>query len=132
MKIWATRFHPRQDLKASLREFVARHEIQAGFILTAVGSLENPHLRLAGESESQLFPGRYEIVSLVGTLSVNGMHLHISLADNRGQTIGGHLVDRCAIYTTAEIVIGESENYSFHRTLDPNTGFKELDVRSKK
>lgn len=37
------------------------------------------------------FDGPYEIVSLVGTIAVNGPHIHISLSDGTGTTIGGHL-----------------------------------------
>lgn len=40
--------------------------------------------------------------------------------------IGGHLDNDCLIYTTAEIVIGESENFIFTREVNEQTGFKEL------
>ncbi|MGB3534560.1 MAG: PPC domain-containing DNA-binding protein [Microcoleaceae cyanobacterium] len=57
------------------------NNIQAGFILTAVGSLQQAVLRFAGQSESQCFFQQFEIISLGGTLSHNGIHLHIGLAD---------------------------------------------------
>lgn len=128
MKVWATRFLPGQDLKASLQAFVESHQIQAGFILTAVGSLQQATLRLAGQSQHQVFYQQFEIVSLVGTLSLHGLHLHIGLADAEGKTLGGHLVAGCEVYTTAEVVIGESEEHVFLRTSDAQTGFKELSV----
>ncbi len=59
------------------------------------------------------------------------VHLHISLAEKHGKVIGGHLAEDCIIYTTAEIVIGTSEEFSFLRTLDQTTGYKELEVRHK-
>lgn len=33
----------------------------------------------------------YEIISLVGTVSVNGSHLHLSFSDKNGDVMGGHL-----------------------------------------
>ncbi|MBQ9988085.1 MAG: DUF296 domain-containing protein, partial [Erysipelotrichales bacterium] len=73
----------------------------------------------------------YEIVSLTGTLSTEGLHLHISVSDKEGRVWGGHLSDGCVIYTTAEIVLGELEQYTFTREMDENTGYKELVVRER-
>ncbi|MGB5960692.1 MAG: PPC domain-containing DNA-binding protein [Coleofasciculaceae cyanobacterium] len=129
MNIFATRLKPNQDLKTSIVSFVEENNIQAGFILTAVGSLKKATLRFANQDSYQVFNERFEIVSLVGTLSIYGIHLHISLADKNGKTIGGHLVDGCLIYTTAEIVIGTSEYFVFMRTIDKNTGYKELEIK---
>ena len=132
MKIFAIRLKPDQDLKESLRRFVNEKTIQAGFILTAVGSLKQATLRFANQAHSQVLQEKFEIVSLVGTLSINGIHLHISLADKNGQTIGGHVVEGCIIYTTAEIVIGTSEDFVFLRTVDEQTGYQELDIQKIK
>ena len=128
MKIFALRLKPEQDLKKSLKNFVINNNIQAGFILTAVGSLQQVTIRFANQNESKVLFDKFEIVSLVGTVSVNGVHLHISIADSEGITKGGHLVDGCLIYTTAEIVIGESENVIFSRQIDQQTGYLELEI----
>lgn len=130
MKIFATRLKPNQDLKESLKDFVEQNNIQAGFMLTAVGSLQQATIRFASQDNYQVFNEQFEIVSLVGTLSIHGIHLHISISDKNGKTIGGHLVDGCIIYTTAEIVIGTSEEFIFMRTVDENTGYQELDIKS--
>lgn len=129
MKIFPIRLKPEQDLKASLKDFVEQNNIQSGFILTAVGSLKQATLRFASQDETQVFEERFEIVSLVGTLSTHGLHLHISLSDRNGKTIGGHLVDGCIIYTTAEIVVGTTEDFIFLRTVDAITGYKELEIQ---
>lgn len=131
MKIIAIRLKPNEDLKESLKTFVKQNNIQSGFILTAVGSLKQATLRFASQDNYQVFDERFEIVSLVGTLSTHGIHLHISLSDKNGKTIGGHLVDGCIIYTTAEIVIGVSEDFIFVRTVDETTGYKELEIQPK-
>jgi predicted DNA-binding protein with PD1-like motif len=131
MKIIAIRLKPNEDLKESLKTFVKQNNIQSGFILTAVGSLKQATLRFASQDNYQVFDERFEIVSLVGTLSTHGIHLHISLSDKNGETLGGHLVEGCIIYTTAEIVIGTSEDFIFLRTVDETTGYKELEIKPK-
>lgn len=129
MKIFATRLKPDQDLKESLKSFVEQNEIKSGFILTAVGSLKQATIRFASQDNSQVLNERFEIVSLVGTLSLHGIHLHLSISDKNGKTIGGHLVEGCIIYTTAEIVIGTSEDFIFMRNVDETTGYKELEIK---
>jgi predicted DNA-binding protein with PD1-like motif len=83
-------------------------------------------LRYAGRSETTRLEQKLEIVSLVGTLSRHGCHLHIALADENGQVRGGHLMDQSRIYTTAEIVLGIIPGISFRRAPDPVTGYQEL------
>ena len=128
MKIFAIRLKPNMDLKESLRNFVSLNNIQSGFILTSVGSLKQANIRFADQSNSKVFNEKFEIISLAGTLSTSGIHLHIALGDKEGKTIGGHLDNGCIIYTTAEIVIGASEEFTFIRTIDEQTGFKELEI----
>ena len=73
---------------------------------------------------------RFEIVSLVGTFSRDGScHLHASLSDGEGMTIGGHLVDGI-VFTTVEVVLGTASGIDFHRVRDDETGFGELRVAS--
>ncbi|MGF1478977.1 MAG: PPC domain-containing DNA-binding protein [Cyanophyceae cyanobacterium] len=128
MKVFAVRLQPDQDLKQSLQEFVETHQIQAGFMLSAVGSLKQANVRFAGQDRCQRYQANFEIVSLVGTLSINGSHLHISLADQQGTVLGGHLSDGCIINTTAEIVVGASQNHRFKRVFDGQTGYLELEI----
>ena len=45
--------------------------------------------------------------------------------------IGGHLLEGNRVYTTAEIVIGESTGRRFLRKDDGSTGYKELSVENK-
>ena len=129
MKVFALRLRPGQDLRKEIERFTKERRIKAGFIITTVGSLEKATLRLADQNNPSTFEGKFEIVSLVGTLSQDGVHLHISLSDSAGRTIGGHLVEGCQIYTTAEIVIGEANGIVFTRETDKLTGYKELKIR---
>src|SRR4051812_23510354 len=91
MKIYALRLKPNQDLRQELEKFIKANKISTGFIITAVGSLKETKIRLADQPEASAFEGKFEIVSLVGTLSQDGVHLHISVSDKTGKTVGGHL-----------------------------------------
>ncbi len=128
MKTFALRLKPEQDLRQSLETFAQQKAIKAGFILTAIGSLKQANIRFANQNKATVLQDKFEILSLNGTLATNGIHLHISIADFQGKTIGGHLETGCTIYTTAEIVIGVSEDFTFARTVDVQTGYKELEV----
>jgi len=132
IKIYALRLRPGQDLRIELEKFTKENKISAGFIMTAVGSLKDTKIRLADQSETTSFAGKFEIVSLVGTLAPDGVHLHISLSDGTGKTIGGHLTEGCLIYTTAEIVIGVTGEIVFTRETDQETTYKELKIRKRK
>jgi predicted DNA-binding protein with PD1-like motif len=128
MQTYALRLSPGQDLKTELQHFINNHQIKAACVLTCVGSLQKATLRLANQPDSQAYTQKMEIVSLVGVLSTEGSHLHISLSDSTGATMSGHLVEGCHIYTTAEIVLGIMPAYHFAREYDPTSGYKELKV----
>jgi predicted DNA-binding protein with PD1-like motif len=65
-------------------------------------------------------------------VSTNGSHLHISISDGDGVTIGGHLVSGCKIYTTAEIVLAVFDDVEYQRELSQNdSGYEELVVYKK-
>lgn len=129
MKVFALRLKPGQDLRQEIAAFVKAKQIRAGFIITTVGSLRHAAIRLADQSSAAQFDGKFEIVSLVGTLGQDGLHLHIAISDSTGKTIGGHLVEGCVIYTTVEIVIGEARGLVFSREKDSETGYQELKIR---
>ncbi|MBD0336813.1 MAG: DNA-binding protein [Cyanobacteria bacterium Co-bin13] len=126
----ALRLVPGQDLKQTLGELAQVRQIRAGIILTAVGSLRQAALRFAGQPETTVLAGPFELVSLVGTLSVEGLHLHGAIADSQGRMLGGHIMDGCLIYTTAEIVVGEVPQTLFRRQVDPYTGYRELVIEA--
>lgn len=126
------RLKPGQDLKQPILAFVKQQNIQAGWVATCAGSLTQYAIRFANQPKVDSGNGHFEIVSLSGTLSVNGSHLHISISDSTGKTIGGHLADGCLVYTTAEIVIHETKKYTFTREKDGTTEWEELQVKENK
>jgi uncharacterized protein len=128
MEVKVIRLRPEQDLKKELEKFVTENRIQAGVLLSCVGSLQMTNLRFANQPKGTAFEGKQEIVSLVGTLGLSGSHLHLSIADSTGKTIGGHLLEGCLIYTTAEIAIGILPQLRFERELDSLSTYKELSI----
>lgn len=130
MKTFALRLQPGDDLRPCLKQFAQDHNLQAGCILSAIGSLKQATLRFSNQPEGTIIHSTFEVISLAGTLSIHGVHLHMAIADTQGAVLGGHLMDGCLIYTTAEIVIGELAGIVFERAIDRQTGFLELAIRA--
>jgi uncharacterized protein len=113
----------------------------ACFVLSAVGSLEVLTLRMANacrvgvandpndneKGNLKTWNQRLEVISLVGTLSLTGRHLHMSVSDEHGNVFGGHVVSG-TIYTTLELVLGVIPQVDFLREMDASTGYRELIV----
>jgi uncharacterized protein len=134
MKIHTFRLKPGSDIKTEIEKFAEAKNIQAGFIITCVAGLNQATLRMAGampdKQDIRTYKGDFEVTSLVGTVSVNGVHLHMAISDKEGQGFGGHLKEGTIIHPTAEIVIGEDETAIYTRELDEETGFPELEVKN--
>ena len=132
MQSFTFRLKPGQDLFDSIEAFVADNKMEAGCVLSAVGSLTHVTLRLANRDTYNEYEGHFEIVSITGTVSTNGSHIHVSISDGDGVTIGGHLVSGCKIYTTAEIVLAGFDDVIYKRELLKNdSGYEELVVYKK-
>jgi predicted DNA-binding protein with PD1-like motif len=139
------RLHPNDALMSSLKQAastimlrIPEKKCSSAFVITVVGSLKDVTIRLANASKTdgdgndgndiKRYIQRFEIVSMTGTFSRNdGCHIHISLADADGNTLGGHLIDG-VVFTTCEVVLGTAEGVEFVRELDDETGYKELAV----
>ena len=127
----ALRLSPGDDLKQSLSEYAQTHNIGALAVVTCVGSLSKAGVRYANVPSGTSLEGPFEIVSLVGCGGIAGWHLHIGLSDSDGKMIGGHLMEGSLVFTTAEIVLVELKKTDFQRSHDPQTGYKELDIRRR-
>ena len=132
MKTYALRLRPGADLKIELDTFAKTHNLKAACVLACVGSLRKAVLRYANQENATTLIDKFEIVSLTGTFSIHGSHYHVSIADGTGRTFGAHLLEGCLIYTTAEIVIGESPQMNFLREVDSETGYEELFIKQNK
>ena len=119
------RLQPGDDIRSSLSNLLLDRELPAACVLSCAGSLSRAALRLAGNGGA-IIEGPLEIISLSGTLSPQGPHLHIAFADNTGRVLGGHLLDGCIVLTTAEIVLALLPEVRFSRRRDAATGYAEL------
>lgn len=128
MNLLPLRLPPGVDLRTALDAELAARSQRAAFVISAVGSLEGARLRRAGAAEPYHLVGDLEILTLAGTLAVNGSHLHMSVADFAGRVSGGHVARGCIVRTTAEVLLLLLPEWSFDRELDPATGFAELVV----
>lgn len=120
-----------KDVKQEIIAYCKKKNIEAGVIISAVGCIQHLHIRLAEAKDYIDKDECYEIVSITGTVSKDDVHIHISVSDNTGKTIGGHLKDGTIVDTTCEVVIYELEDYIFTRELDSMTGYDELLIKRK-
>ena len=126
MKEYAIRLVKGQDLYNSIFEFCKKNNIEAGTVISGVGCLTTAKIRGADGKKIHTLTEPLEIVSLMGTVSKHRLHIHISLAKENLNVIGGHMVEGCLVNTTCEIVIVELEKYKFNKFFDKNTGYNEI------
>lgn len=114
MRSFTFRLIPGNDLKLGIEKFVEDRELNAASIVSCVGGLKQVNMRMAGATPAKQdirnLDGHYEIVSLMGTVSKDGSHLHLAVSDSEGVVTGGHLKEGCIVDPTAEVVIGEEPN----------------------
>ena len=128
MKTIVKRLIDGQDLIVEISKLVKEQNVQAGVSLSAVGSLSTSTIRVPviDGAVKYIHPENLEIDNLHGTVSVNGVHLHISVSNIEGTVMGGHLKEGCIIRTTCELVIGILDDITFTREPDTLTNFDEL------
>ena len=131
MKVVPVRLQPGADLRQALEAWMGEQQEQAGCVISAVGSMSVAQLRLAGATQATAIHGELEILSLSGTLSPDGAHLHLAMADSSGAVIGGHLCAGSLVRTTAELVIGLLPEWQFSRKLDLASGYAELQIKAQ-
>lgn len=135
MRLLATRFQEGEDLKIAIEQFVRRNSLSSATILSGVGSLGHVRVRMAGaqpdKQDIRDYDGKFEIVSLMGNLGPNRVHLHIAFSDPEGKVLGGHLKEGSIVHTTVELVIATEESIVFNEAVDAETGFNELEITEK-
>jgi predicted DNA-binding protein with PD1-like motif len=126
------RLGPDEDPKIALMNYVREHKLASASVVSAVGSLKMTVMRYANQKEAVKLEGFREVVSLSGTLgATSGSHLHVSVSDSKGVTLGGHLGEGSKVYTTLEIVLLSYQDLVFKRVLDPKTTYEELSISPK-
>jgi hypothetical protein len=126
MKSHCFRLKYGEDILLEIKNYLEINNIKSAVILSAVGCVTKAKIRDASGITIKERKENMEIVSIMGTLSKNRCHLHISFSREDLSTIGGHLVEGCLVNTTAEIVILELNNFEFSSKFDEKTGYDEL------
>jgi predicted DNA-binding protein with PD1-like motif len=123
------RLPPNADLRRALEDAVAATRWGSAFVVCGIGSLSRAQIRFAGAPDPTAIEADLEIISVGGTISPDGAHLHLSVADADGKVLGGHAAYGCIVRTTAELLLAMSPDWSLAREHDPATGFSELRVQ---
>ncbi|MGB1776660.1 MAG: PCC domain-containing protein [Synechococcus sp.] len=96
---------PGSDLHQSLETLAREHQL-TGFVLGVVGNLTRAAFQCPGRPEPTVLEGDLEVITLNGTLSPNGIHLHLSLSDGACQVWGGHLEPGTLVQKGIDLLIG--------------------------
>lgn len=140
MQTLPIRLTPGQDLRAALEAAVRARGCWAAFVVSGIGSLSDARIRFAGADEPMCIRGDSEILSLSGTIGVDGpqdggarghSHLHMAVSAATGEVFGGHVAPGCRVRTTAEVLLVLLPEWSFTREPDASTGFAELVIRPR-
>ena len=99
---------PGSDLRLSLEELAQRDGI-SGFVLGVVGNRTKASFQCPGQAEPTVLEGDLEVITLNGTFSPEGVHLHLSLSDGACQVWGGHLEPGTIVQKGVDLLIGVLE-----------------------
>ena len=99
---------PGSDLRLTLEELARRDGI-SGFVLGVVGNLTQASFQCPGQANPTVLEGDLEVITLNGTLSPDGVHLHLSLSDGACQVWGGHLEPGTIVQKGVDLLIGVLE-----------------------
>ncbi len=98
---------PGQDLHLALSELAVQQQL-SGFVLGVVGNLSQATFRCPGQQQPTRMSGELEVITLNGTFSPSGVHLHLSLSDGACQVWGGHLEPGTTVLKGAQLLLGLS------------------------
>jgi predicted DNA-binding protein with PD1-like motif len=129
MELLPLRLSPGADLRKSLEALVPATLAGGVFVISGIGSLGDARLRFANADGEVTLEGPFEILMLAGTVTPDGAHLHMAVADPFGRVHGGHVAYGNIVRTTAEVLLSRVPGWQLTRELDPETGFKELRVQ---
>lgn len=105
------RFDRGEEVHDALRNIALKEDIKLASI-TAIGATDDFTIGVYKVDDKSYteknFKGIFEILGITGTISTKDSkyypHLHISVADDEGQGLGGHLI-KAHISVTCEMVI---------------------------
>ena len=123
------------DLLGSLTDICSQKEICLGR-LEAIGAVKKARIGYFNQKKNQyefhLYEKPMEILCLMGNISIKDgspmIHAHITLADNKGNAIGGHLAPDTTVFA-CEFVITSYHGPDLIRRQEPKTGLALWDFK---
>ncbi len=97
------------DPGSDLREVIeqqGKEKRLSGFVLSVVGNLSRAAFQCPGRPTSTVLEGNLEIITLNGTFSPEGVHLHLSISDGDCQVWGGHLESGSKVLKGVDLLLG--------------------------
>ena len=91
-------------------------------MLGVVGNLSRAAFQCPGQPQPTVLEGDLEVITLNGTLSPEGVHLHLSLSDGACQVWGGHLEPGTLVQKGVDLLVGvleQSQPAADSRTATP-------------
>ena len=128
MNLLPVRLKPGDDLRRALEALVGPAAPSA-FVISGIGSLGEARLRFADAASETVLAGPFEIISINGSITPDGAHLHMSVSNSEGRVSGGHVGYGNIVRTTVEAVLVLLPEWSLGREFDAATGFNELFIR---
>jgi predicted DNA-binding protein with PD1-like motif len=122
------RLLPASDLRREIEQAVSALPEQSGFVPSGIGSLAQANLRFAAAELPTLLVEPLEVLSLAGSVTPEGAHLHASVSTASGRVLGGHLGYEHLVRTTAEILVAVLPEWRLSRERDPASGYEELTI----
>ena len=122
------RFMPNEEVAAGLQQFCVDHKITGGWVsgLGAAKEIEFSHFSMETKKYTTFTKHEVEITNITGNISVEKLHLHVTIGDSTGQAFAGHLM-HCIADPTVEIMITPFKET--HRKLDDYSGLNLLDLK---
>jgi len=126
-RIIFARLFENEDLLEAISDTAKQKGIKAGFFIL-IGTLKEAKFGFyrRGRYEAIQIDEPVEIVSCIGNISLKEegelvVHAHISVSDENGKVIGGHVLPGCLVAATAELVLVEAADVKLLRKFDEKT-----------
>ena len=131
-RVIAVRLKPGTDVLLGLQEACERNGINNGVILSAIGSLQDPHFCNPVELPTKAGYGYSETLHLTGPIELTSasgiichddegntnLHVHMTVTDRHGNAHGGHLVEGTKVLLTVDVILAEIEGLVMGRKFD--------------
>ena len=131
-RVIAVRLKPGTDVLLGLQEACERNGINNGVILSAIGSLQDPHFCNPVELPTKAGYGYGETLHLTGPIELTSasgiichddegntnLHVHMTVTDRHGTAHGGHLVEGTKVLLTVDVILAEIEGLVMGRKFD--------------